>query len=136
MWDSLGQSYLPLLYNSKNVGRLAYFDSNKDCILKKNVNSERSNDLINEINSSSNKDKYLFISFYPGAQNRNEEMLFYNNLNFLLDNLDRNINILFNLPVFLLFKWSACVTTYKQCLFSKQYLINRGFEEKKILTKA
>jgi peptidoglycan/LPS O-acetylase OafA/YrhL len=133
--DSLGQQYLPLLDNTKNIGLLVYFDSNKDCILKKDVNSEGCKNLINKINNSSNKNKYLFISFYPGAQNENEEILFYNNLNFLLNKLDRNINILFNLPVVLPFKGSACSTTFKSCLFSKQYLINRSFEERKIFTK-
>ena len=42
---------------------------------------------------------------------------------------------LFNLPVVLPFKGSAYATTFKSCLFSKQYLIDRSFEERKIFTK-
>jgi peptidoglycan/LPS O-acetylase OafA/YrhL len=133
--DSLGQQYLPLLDSTKNIGLLVYFDSNKDCILKKDVNSEGCNNLINKINNSSNKDKYFFISFYPGAGNKNEELLFYNNLNILLDKLNNNTNVIFNLPVILPFKGSACTITFKSCLFSKKFLIDNSFKERKIFTK-
>jgi hypothetical protein len=133
--DSLGRQYLPLLDNSKNIGRLVYFDSTKDCIIKKNINSEGCINLINKINSSSNKDRYLFISFYPDASNTNEELLFNNNLSIFLYKLNNNTNVIFNLPVVLPFKGSACVTTFKSCLFSKKFLSDNSFEERKIFMK-
>ena len=133
--DSLGQHYLPLLDNSKNIGRLAYFDTNKDCLIRKDVNSYGCNYLINQINNSGNKDKYLLISFYPDALDKNEEILLYNNLNILLNKINKNTIIIYNLPVVLPFKGSACLVTFKSCLFSKQYLINNSSDQRKIFIK-
>jgi hypothetical protein len=130
--DSLGQQYLPLLDSSEKVTGLIYFDSNKDCIIKIDVNLERCNMLISEINSSNNKDKYFFVSFFPDVQNKEEYTLLHNNLNILFDKLPKNTNIIINLPVVLPFKGSACLVTFKSCLFSKQHLINNSIEQRKI----
>jgi hypothetical protein len=131
--DSLGQQYLPLLDNSKKIGRLVYFDSNKDCILKKDVNSEGCYKLINEINSSVNADKYLFISFYP--QEKNDEIILLSNINFLLSKLTKDLNIIVNLPVELPFNGNTCLITFKDCDFSKSYLINNSATKRDVFNK-
>jgi hypothetical protein len=43
--------------------------------------------------------------------------------------------VIFNLPVILPFKGSACAITFKSCLFSKNFLIDNSFEKRKIFTK-
>lgn len=131
--DSLAQHYLPLLDNSNSVGSLAYFNSNKDCILAADINSEGCNKFIYEINSLKKKNKFLFISFFPSIQQ--DEKILINNLNILLNKLPKDLNIILNLPVVLPFKGSACLITFKQCSFSKEYLINNSTKERNIFIK-
>jgi hypothetical protein len=101
--------------------------------LKKDVNSEGCYKLINEINSSVNADKYLFISFYP--QEKNDEIILLSNINFLLSKLTKDLNIIVNLPVELPFNGNTCLITFKDCDFSKSYLINNSATKRDVFNK-
>ena len=131
--DSLAQQYLPLLDSSNYVGSLAYFNSNKVCILAVDINSEGCNKLIYEINSLKNQKKFLFISFFPSTHQ--DEKILINNLNIFLNKLSNDLNIILNLPVVLPFKGSACLITFKQCSFSKKYLINASATKRDLFNK-